>query len=66
MMVRMSVHYSNSSIVSDNNHNHHQNKTTTQLECDMMVHGAGRIPNVEGLDSWSSRYRAYDARHKGK
>ncbi len=49
-MVRMSVHYSNSSIVSDNNHNHDQNKTTTQLECDMMVHGAGRIPNVEGLD----------------
>jgi glutathione reductase (NADPH) len=42
------VHYSNSSIVSDNNHN--QNKTTTQIECDMVVHGAGRIPNVEGLD----------------
>jgi glutathione reductase (NADPH) len=42
------VHYSNSSIVSDNNHD--QNKTTTRIECDMVVHGAGRIPNVEGLD----------------
>jgi glutathione reductase (NADPH) len=44
------VHYSNSSIVSDNNHNHNQNKTTIRIECDMVVHGAGRIPNVEGLD----------------
>jgi glutathione reductase (NADPH) len=42
------VRRSNSSIVSDNNHN--QNKATTQIECDMVVHGAGRIPNVEGLD----------------
>src|SRR5919112_6483763 len=42
------VQYSNSSIVSDNNHN--QNRTTTRIECDMVVHGAGRIPNVEGLD----------------
>jgi glutathione reductase (NADPH) len=44
------VYYSNSSIVSDNNHNYNQNKTTTRIECDMVVHGAGRIPNVEGLD----------------
>jgi glutathione reductase (NADPH) len=42
------VQYSNSSMVSDNNHN--QNRTTTRIECDMVVHGAGRIPNVEGLD----------------
>src|SRR5919112_930789 len=42
------VQYSNSSIVSDNNHT--QNKTTSRIECDMVVHGAGRIPNVEGLD----------------
>ena len=42
------VQYSNSSIVSDNNLN--QNRTTTRIECDMVVHGAGRIPNVEGLD----------------
>ena len=42
------MYYSNSSIVSDNNHN--QNRTTTRIECDMVVHGAGRIPNVEGLD----------------
>jgi glutathione reductase (NADPH) len=43
------VHYSNSSIVSNNNNNS-QNKTTARIECDMVVHGAGRIPNVEGLD----------------
>jgi glutathione reductase (NADPH) len=42
------VQYSNSSIVSDNNYN--QNKTISRIECDMVVHGAGRIPNVEGLD----------------
>jgi glutathione reductase (NADPH) len=42
------VHYSNSSIVSNNNNN--QKKKTTRIECDMVVHGAGRIPNVEGLD----------------
>jgi glutathione reductase (NADPH) len=44
------VHYSNSSIVSNNNNNNSQNKTTAKIECDMVVHGAGRIPNVEGLD----------------
>jgi glutathione reductase (NADPH) len=42
------VQYSNRSIVSDNNQN--QNNTTSRIECDMVVHGAGRIPNVEGLD----------------
>jgi glutathione reductase (NADPH) len=41
------VHYSNSSIVSNNNN---QKKKTSRIECDMVVHGAGRIPNVEGLD----------------
>jgi glutathione reductase (NADPH) len=46
------VHYSNSSVVSNNNNNNDnsQNKTTARIECDMVVHGAGRIPNVEGLD----------------
>lgn len=46
------VHYSNSSIVSNNNNNNNNNqkKKTTRIECDMVVHGAGRIPNVEGLD----------------
>ncbi|MFL6474317.1 MAG: dihydrolipoyl dehydrogenase family protein [Nitrososphaera sp.] len=42
------VQYSNRSIVSDNNQN--QNNTNSRIECDMVVHGAGRIPNVEGLD----------------
>ena len=44
------AHYSNSSIVSNNNNNNNQKKKTTRIECDMVVHGAGRIPNVEGLD----------------
>jgi glutathione reductase (NADPH) len=42
------VQYSNSCAVSDNNRN--RNRTTTRIECDMVVQGAGRIPNVEGLD----------------
>jgi glutathione reductase (NADPH) len=40
------VQYSTNSTMSENN----QNKTTSRIECDMVVHGAGRIPNVEGLD----------------
>src|SRR5918997_1046568 len=43
------VHYSNTSFISSNN-NHNQKSTTTRIDCDMVVHGAGRIPNVEGLD----------------
>jgi glutathione reductase (NADPH) len=42
------VQYSNTSIMSNDNNN--QKKKTTRVECDMIVHGAGRIPNVEGLD----------------
>ncbi len=43
------VLYSNTSFISSNN-NHTQKNTTTRIDCDMVVHGAGRIPNVEGLD----------------
>jgi glutathione reductase (NADPH) len=44
------VQYSDTSpsIVPNNSNN--QKKITTQIECDMVVHGAGRIPNIEGLD----------------
>jgi glutathione reductase (NADPH) len=42
------VQYSSNSTMSNNNNN--QKKTASQVECDMVVHGAGRIPNVEGLD----------------
>ena len=42
------VQYSNTSVMPKNNN--HQKKKTTRIECDMVVHGAGRIPNVEGLD----------------
>jgi glutathione reductase (NADPH) len=42
------VQYSNNSITS--NINNQKKKTTTQIECDMVVHGAGRIPNTYGLD----------------
>jgi glutathione reductase (NADPH) len=45
------VYYSDRSIVPDNNNQiHYQNKATTRIDCDMVAHGAGRIPNVEGLD----------------
>jgi glutathione reductase (NADPH) len=42
------VYYSNTSFMSSNNNN--QKSTTTRIDCEMVVHGAGRIPNVEGLD----------------
>lgn len=42
------VQYSNTSIAS--NSSNQKKKTTTQIECDMVVHGAGRIPNTHGLD----------------
>ena len=48
------VHYSNTSFISSNN-NHNQKSTTTRIDCDMVVHGAGRIPNVEGLDLAAAR-----------
>ncbi|HJU35528.1 MAG TPA: NAD(P)/FAD-dependent oxidoreductase [Nitrososphaera sp.] len=40
------VHYSSKSTMSESN----QEKIIKRVECDMVVHGAGRIPNVEGLD----------------
>ena len=39
---------SNTSITPDSNNQ--KKKPTTQIECDMVVHGAGRIPNTYGLD----------------
>jgi glutathione reductase (NADPH) len=41
------VYYSDTSLMPSNNN---QKSTTTRIDCDMVVHGAGRIPNVEGLD----------------
>ncbi len=38
------VQFSSTSVAS-NNH-----AITTRIECDMIVHGAGRLPNIEGLD----------------
>lgn len=43
------VQYSNNSAMSNNNNNN-QKKIASRIQCDMVVHGAGRIPNVEGLD----------------
>jgi glutathione reductase (NADPH) len=45
------VYYSNTSLMSSNNN---QKSTATRIDCDMVVHGAGRIPNVEGLDLTSA------------
>jgi glutathione reductase (NADPH) len=44
------VLYSSNSTVSNNNSNNQKEKTASRIECDMVVHGAGRVPNVEGLD----------------
>jgi glutathione reductase (NADPH) len=44
------VQYSSNSSMSNNNSNNQKEKTTSRIECDMVVHGAGRVPNVEGLD----------------
>src|SRR5215210_5033935 len=44
------VQYSDTSIISNKNNTNNQKKKTTRIECDMIVHGAGRIPNVERLD----------------
>jgi glutathione reductase (NADPH) len=38
------VQFSNTSVASNNQ------AITTRIECDMIVHGAGRVPNIEGLD----------------
>jgi glutathione reductase (NADPH) len=43
------VYYSDTSLMSSDNNNN-QKSITTRIDCDMVVHGAGRIPNVEGLD----------------
>jgi len=40
------VQYSDTSNIPSSN----QENVTARLQCDMIVHGAGRIPNVEGLD----------------
>src|SRR5688500_8498146 len=41
------VQYSSTSTMSNNDN---QKKIASRVDCDMVVHGAGRIPNVEGLD----------------
>jgi glutathione reductase (NADPH) len=41
------IQYSSNSTMSNNNN---QKEMASRVECDMVVHGAGRIPNVEGLD----------------
>jgi glutathione reductase (NADPH) len=38
------VQFSSASVASNNQ------GITTRIECDMIVHGAGRLPNIEGLD----------------
>ncbi len=41
------VQYSSTSTMSNNDN---QKKIASRVDCDMVVHGAGRIPNVEGLN----------------
>jgi glutathione reductase (NADPH) len=44
------VQYSNNTISTSRINNNNPENATARIQCDMVVHGAGRIPNVERLD----------------
>jgi glutathione reductase (NADPH) len=52
------VHYSSFSLDSAN-----KDKKTSKIEADMVVHGAGRVPNIDGLDLLNAGGVQYT--HKG-
>ena len=47
---RLVVHYTYSSLDAYNENNTSKDQMTSELEADMVVHGAGRVPNIDGLD----------------
>jgi glutathione reductase (NADPH) len=48
---KLVVHYSSSSsLQAYNENNTSRDQMTSQVEADMVVHGAGRVPNIDGLD----------------
>jgi glutathione reductase (NADPH) len=46
---KLVVHYSSSSDISNENSTNRDEKAS-KIEADMVVHGAGRVPNIDGLD----------------
>ena len=46
---KLVVHYSSSSDISNENSTNRDEKVS-KIEADMVVHGAGRVPNIDGLD----------------
>jgi glutathione reductase (NADPH) len=57
------VHYSSSSAQASNENNTSRDQMRSQVEADMVVHGAGRVPNIDGLDLLNSGGVQYT--HKG-
>jgi glutathione reductase (NADPH) len=47
---KLVVHYSSSSDISKKNKMNSGEMTSSKVEADMVVHGAGREPNIDGLD----------------
>jgi|SRR5215212_247165 glutathione reductase (NADPH) len=62
---KLVVHYSSSSssLQDYNENNTSRDQMTSQVEADMVVHGAGRVPNIDGLDLLNSGGVQYT--HKG-
>jgi glutathione reductase (NADPH) len=61
---KLVVHYSSFSAHAYNeNNNTIRDQMTSQVEADMVVHGAGRVPNIDGLDLLNSGGVQYT--HKG-
>src|SRR5919205_461875 len=60
---KLVVHYSSSSAQASNENNTSRDQMRSQVEADMVVHGAGRVPNIDGLDLLNSGGVQYT--HKG-
>ncbi len=60
---RLVVHYTYSSLDVYNENNTSKDQMTSELEADMVVHGAGRVPNIDGLDLLNAGGVQYT--HKG-
>ena len=62
---KLVVHYSSSSssLQDYNENNTSRDQMTSQVEADMVVHGAGRVPNIDGLDLLNAGGVQYT--HKG-
>jgi glutathione reductase (NADPH) len=60
---KLVVHYSSSSARASNENNTSRDQIPSQVEDDMVVHGAGRVPNIDGLDLLNSG--GVQSTHKG-